>query len=203
MTFFIYGDTETDWLSKRDKRMAEAIARFGVIRRPSMPDLFSALVTYIVEQQISVAAARTVNQRLLTLCDGALTPESVYNLSPEDIQACGMTMKKAHYILGVAQSAVSGAVDLSAVQHMDDQAVIKTLTTLNGVGVWTVEMLLIFSLRRPDVLSWGDLAIQRGMMRLYHHKKLSREQFERYRRRYSPYGTTASLYLWEMAKEIP
>ena len=65
--------------------------------------------------------------------------------------------------------------------------------------MWTAEMLLIFSLQRPDVVSFGDLAIQRGMRMLYRHRKITRQLFEKYRRRYSPYGTTASLYLWALA----
>jgi DNA-3-methyladenine glycosylase II len=78
---------------------------------------------------------------------------------------------------------------------------VRTFSSLRGIGVWTAEMMLIFSLQRRDVVSWGDLAIRRGMMRLYGLEELSREDFLRYRRRYSPYGSVASLYLWELAHE--
>ena len=76
---------------------------------------------------------------------------------------------------------------------------IQRLSSLRGVGRWTAEMLLIFSLERPDVVSGGDLAIRRGMMTLYGRKTLDDDAFRRYARRYSPYGSTASLYLWEIA----
>ncbi len=75
----------------------------------------------------------------------------------------------------------------------------RRLSALNGVGVWTAEMLMIFSMGRPNIVSWSDLAIRRGMMLLYHHRKLDKAKFERYRKRYSPYGTVASLYLWEIS----
>lgn len=201
MHHFEYGEREISWLKKRDKRMGEAIERLGHIQRPGTPDLFTALIKYIVEQQISVTAARTVNARLVTECGGQLSPESLLALTPEDIQACGMTMKKAHYIYNAANAAFNGTLPLDSLPLMDDNAVIAQLTSLDGVGVWTAEMLLISSLNRPDVLSWGDLAIRRGIMRLYHHTTLPRMRFERYRRRYSPFGTTASLYLWALSQE--
>jgi DNA-3-methyladenine glycosylase II len=77
--------------------------------------------------------------------------------------------------------------------------VIRILDALPGIGVWSAEMLLIFSMNRMNVLSWDDLAIRRGIMNLYHHQTLSKEQFEKYRKRYSPYCSVASLYLWEIS----
>ena len=73
------------------------------------------------------------------------------------------------------------------------------MTSLNGIGVWTAEMLMIFSMGRPDIVSWGDLAIRRGMCNLYNLKDISKVQFERYKKRYSPYGSVASLYLWALS----
>lgn len=200
MPIFQYGDTELNWLRKRDKRMAEAIERIGIIERQTMPDLFAALIQYIIEQQISVAAARTVNARILQLCGGKMTPDALLGVDAAQLQRCGTSMRKVEYMLGVAQAVYTGQVDLDAIHQMEDAQIVKTLSGLKGVGVWTAEMLMIFSLGRPDVLSWGDLAIQRGIVRLYNHKTLPRDRFERYRRRYSPYGSTASLYLWALAK---
>ncbi len=200
MPIFEYGDTELNWLKKRDKRLAEAIERIGLIERETIPDLFAALIRYITEQQISVAAARTVNARLLQLCAGQMTPEALLTVEPTELQRCGTSMRKVEYMRGVALAVQSGHLDLDAINQMSNEDVVRTLSSLKGIGVWTAEMLMIFSLGRPDVLSWGDLAIQRGIMRLYKHKTLPRERFERYRRRYSPYGSTASLYLWALSK---
>lgn len=198
---FQYGETEINTLKKRDKRLAELIERMGEIKRPLTPDLFTALVKNIIEQQISVTAAITVNQRLLKLCEGVYTPEHIAKLSEQEIQQCGMTMRKASYIIGIADAVISEKLNLNQIPDMTDKEVIDTLIQLKGIGVWTAEMLLISSLNRPDILSWGDLAIQRGIMRLYRHKTLDKARFERYRKRYSPYGSTASLYLWALSKE--
>ena len=94
-------------------------------------------------------------------------------------------------------------LNIAELATLPDAEIIRRLSSLNGVGVWTAEMLLIFSLERPDVVSWGDLAIRRGMMNLYGLDSLTREQFERYRKRYSPYGSVASLYLWALAVRTP
>jgi len=195
MVIFEYGAKELSWLAKKDKRMAQAIERIGVISRPMMPDLFAALIRNIVDQQISTKAALTVNGRLTALA-GSITPVTIEQLTAVQIQACGMSMKKALYIKGAATAVMSGELDLASIGTYTDGEVITALSRLPGIGIWTAEMLMMFSMGRPDVLSWGDLAIRRGMMNLYRHSELPRERFERYRRRYSPYGSTASLYLW-------
>ena len=82
---------------------------------------------------------------------------------------------------------------------MSDAEVCAKLSELDGIGVWTAEMLMLHSLQRPDVLSFGDLAVQRGLRMLYHHRKITRPLFEKYRRRYSPYGSVACIYLWAVS----
>lgn len=198
MEYFQYGADETEYLKKRDKKLGEAIERIGPIERPVMPDVFTALVNSVAGQQISGKALATVWGRMLLLM-GEITPEAVAARSLFEIQQCGMSMKKAGYIKNIADAVQSGALDIEALKHLPDAEVIAALSALNGIGVWTAEMLLIFSLQRPDVLSWGDLGIRRGIMTLYRHKELKKERFERYKKRYSPYGTVASLYLWEIA----
>jgi 3-methyladenine DNA glycosylase/8-oxoguanine DNA glycosylase len=112
-----------------------------------------------------------------------------------------MSVRKAEYIKGIAEAAISGEVDFGTLHTLTDEEIIKKLSSLRGVGVWTAEMLLIFSLCRPDVVSYKDLAICRGMMNLYGLKELPIEKFERYKKRYSPYGSVASLYLWALSVE--
>ena len=107
-------------------------------------------------------------------------------LDAEALRGMGMSLRKAKYILDFARRVQSGEFDLEAVRRMDDGQAIAALTSLRGVGVWTAEMILLFCLQRPDVLSYDDLAIRRGLRMLYRHKALDRERFERYRRRYSP-----------------
>lgn len=198
MEIFKYGPKEINYLKKKDKRMAEAIERIGMIERRVIPDLFAALVNSIVGQQISNKAAATVWQRFKERFR-EITPESVAVGAAEEIQQCGMTMKKAVNIKNIADAVLQGEFNITQLSELSDQEVCKRLTALNGIGVWTAEMLMIFSMQRPDILSWGDLAIRRGMTMLYHHRNLDKAKFERYKRRYSPYGTVASLYLWEIA----
>ena len=130
---------------------------------------------------------------------GTITPKTLGAATADEIQKCGMSMRKAGYIREIADEVVSGNLDLAGLYSLSDDEVIARLTALNGVGIWTVEMLLIFSMERPDVVSWGDYAIRRGMMRLYGIGSLDRAQFAALRKRYSPYGSVASLYLWEIS----
>jgi len=202
MHLFKYGKAEIDHLSRRDKKLGRAIDHIGMIERQVMPDLFKALVHSVVAQQISRAAADTVWGRLCgRLSD--VTPRNVAGAQVSEIQKCGLSVRKARYIKGIGEAALRGDLDLSELREMPDETVIERLSSLPGIGAWTAEMLLIFSLCRPDVVSWGDLAIRRGMMNLYGLKELTRKQFDRFRKRYSPCGSVASLYLWVLSVKQP
>ncbi len=195
---FTYGLTELQHLRHADARMALAIDRIGLVERRVIPDLFSALVNSIVGQQISTKAHVTIWQRMEQAL-APLTPEAILALTPSQLQAFGLSFRKVGYIQGIAREALEGSLDIPALALMDDEAVCQRLMKLNGIGRWSAEMLLLFSMQRPNVLSYGDLAIRRGLCRLHHHRTLTPALFERYRRRYSPYCSVASLYLWEVA----
>ncbi len=196
--YFKYGDKEISYLKKKDQRLAEAIAIIGHIHRSVDSDLFSSLVNSIVGQQISSAAQKTIWQRM-TQAYGTVTAEALAATDLADIQKFGITFKKAEYIKKIAEKIQSGQLNLDSLKTKDDGAVIAELVALDGVGVWTAEMLLTFCLQRPDIMSYGDLAILRGLRMLHRHRKIDRKLFEKYRRRYSPYGSVASLYLWAIA----
>ncbi len=198
MVTFEYGQTEIEYLSRKDKLLGLAIARIGMIEREINPDLFEALIRNIVAQQIAKKAAATVWNRMCKLL-GEVTPAKIAATDIAAIQQCGMSMRKSGYIKNTADALVCGRIDLEVFPRMTDEEIMKELSSLPGVGIWTAEMLLIFSLARPNVLSWRDLALKRGMKNLYGLKDLTRDQFEKYRKRYSPYGTVASFYLWELA----
>ena len=110
-----------------------------------------------------------------------------------------MTFRKAEYITDFAQKVQNGKFDLEEIWQKPDEEVIRELSSLKGIGVWTAEMILLFCMQRPDVFSYDDLAIQRGLRMLYHHRKIDRKLFAKYRRRFSPYCSVASLYLWAIA----
>ncbi len=198
MRIFPYGTTEIEYLRNRDHLLGEAISEIGMIERQVIPDLFTAIVSSIASQQISAKAAATVWKRIEDRF-GTITPETICRSSPAEIQRCGMSMRKAGYIYGIAEAVMNGDLDLVSLARLPDEEVVARLSALNGIGVWTAEMLLIFAMERPDVVSWGDAAIRRGMMKLYHTENLDRKTFLRVRSRYSPFGSVASLYLWEIA----
>jgi len=195
--YFEYGDDEINHLRMKDKKLGAAIDSIGIIKRRVNPDVFSSLIEGIIGQQISSKAAVTVCQKLDALC--AMDSGRLHALTVEEIQSCGMSMRKADYVKGVANAVVNKELDINAFSDMSDSEVIESLTALKGIGVWTAEMLLIFSLNRPNVISFGDLAIRRGMMHLYGLKELPYERFMRYAKRYAPYASVASLYLWHIS----
>lgn len=195
---FVYGERELDHLRKRDKRLARVIDRVGPVRREVDPDLFSAVVHHIVGQQISTKAPATVWGRFRGSL-GTVNAVTVLGAGEEGLRALGLSGRKASYILDFAERVDEGSFDLDAVRAMDDADAVAALSSLKGVGVWTAEMILLFCLQRPDVFSYGDLAIHRGLRMVYRHREVGSERFERYRRRFSPYGSVASLYLWAVA----
>ena len=198
MTFFEYGDKEIEHLKYKDKWLGVAIEKIGHIYREVDSDLFSSVVHNIVGQQISSTALKTVWTRITEKLS-EVNVKTICATSSEELQSCGITFRKADYIKDFADNVQSGKFDIDSLCILPDVDVISKLSALKGVGVWTAEMLMIFCLQRPDVVSYGDLAIHRGLRMLYHHKEIDRKLFNKYVRRYSPYGTVASLYLWSIA----
>ncbi len=195
---FAYGSREMGWLKSRDAVLGAAMDAIGQIRRPVIPDLFMALLNAIVGQQISTKAQATIWKRMQERF-APLTPENVGGMPAAELQACGISMRKALYIKEIAAAVLDGGLDLAHLHNLPDDQVCARLSRINGIGVWTAEMLMIFSMQRPDVMSWGDLAILRGLRMLYRHRKITPALFARYKRRYSPHATVASLYLWAIA----
>lgn len=198
MNYFKYGEEEIDYLKKRDEKLAIEIDKIGMVKREINKDLFSALIESIIGQQISTKAAITVTNRFIDLV-GKFTPENIEKVELESVQKCGMSLRKASYIKGIAHAAIKEEIDFKNLHKLSDDGVIKQLTLLKGIGEWTAEMILIHSLERPDILSYKDLGIRRGIMRLHGLEELSKKEFEIYRKIYSPYGTVASIYLWEIS----
>ena len=196
--YFAYGETELSYLKKKDKRLGAIIDRVGRVERVVDTDLFSSVVHHIVGQQITTKAQETIWRRLRETL-GEVNAETVLAAGVPALQSLGMTFRKAEYITDFAEKVRSGAFDLDAVWHMNDEDAIRALSSLKGIGVWTAEMILLFCMQRPDILSYGDLAIRRGLRMVYRHREIDRERFARYRRRFPPYGSVASLYLWAVS----
>lgn len=196
--YFVYGSAEVEYLKRRDKILGEAIDKIGRINRETDTDLFSSVVHHIIGQQISTKAQTTIWNRMKEKL-GEVNEETIFAADISQLQSLGMTFRKAEYIKDFAGKVIAGEFDLQEVAGLSDEDAIKKLISLKGIGVWTAEMILLFCLQRPDIFSFDDLAIQRGLRMLYHHRKIDRKLFEKYRRRFSPYCSVASLYLWAIA----
>lgn len=198
VSFFPYGDKEVDYLKSRDKKLARVIDQIGHIYRKGDDDLFTAVVHHIIGQQISSKAQksiwRNINNRL-----GVINEGTIIDLGREELQGFGITWRKADYILDFACKVKNKEFDLGKIPSMTDGEALEYLSSLKGVGIWTAEMILLFCLKRPDILSFGDLAIVRGIRMVYGHREVPKERFERYRKRFSPHCSVASLYFWAVA----
>lgn len=198
-----YGDKELNFLKERDAKLGDVIEKTGFIEREVDSDLFSSVLHHIIGQQISTKAQQTIWKRM---CDAfhEITPQTIAGAQKESLQALGMSLRKAEYIQDFSRKILTKEFDITKIPSMTDEEAIAALSALKGVGVWTAEMILLFSLQRPDILSFSDLGILRGMRMLYQYKHIDRALFETHRKRLSPYGSVASLYYWEVASgKIP
>lgn len=195
---FEYGEKEISYLKSKDAKLAEVIDTLGFVEREIDTDLFSAVVHHIIGQQISTKAQATIWQRMQDAL-GQVNAETILSAGVSNLQALGISFRKAEYITDFARKVHTGEFDIEAVSQMSDADAISALSSLKGIGVWTAEMILLFCMQRPDIFSYDDLAIQRGLRMVYHHRRIDRKLFEKYRRRFSPYCSVASLYLWAVS----
>ena len=198
MPIIEYGEKEISYLSERDKVLGNFIKECGFIERETNSDVFAFLVRSITAQQISNKAAASVADRLRNKFP-EVTPSALLAASDEEIKSIGISMRKVLYIRGLCEAVRDKKLVIDELRSASDSEVEKKLITIKGIGTWTAEMTLIFSLGRKDVVSFGDFAVRKGMMKLYGLENLDRATFDEYRKRYSPYGTAASLYLWKAA----
>ena len=196
--YFQYGEKEIAYLKQKDPKLGDVIDQVGMVKRAVDPDLFSSVVHHIVGQQISTKAQATIWKRVQD-DRGIVQADTILDAGVTHLQSLGMSFRKAQYIVDFAERVKSGAFDLTGIYHKSDEEAIQDLMSLRGIGLWTAEMILLFCMQRPNVLSYGDLAIHRGIRMVYHHRQVSRSLFEKYRRRFSPYCSVASLYLWAVA----
>ena len=192
-------------ISERDKRelvkrvpeFRAAVAGIELTPFEDGGNLFHELVHSIVSQQLAVRAAEAVFARVKGL-PGGLTPENLLAADAETLRSCGLSARKVEYLRGIARSSLAGELDEKRFAQLPDAEVIAALVELKGVGVWTAEMLLIFHFGRRDVLSTGDLGVRRGLEILLGKNGFTPDELAELRRRCSPYGTLASLYLWRI-----
>ncbi|MFN0199066.1 MAG: DNA-3-methyladenine glycosylase family protein [Planctomycetaceae bacterium] len=185
-------------LRKVDPVLKEQIKLVGPFELKLQRNRFDVLVRSIISQQISTAAARSIRQRLMTrIAPHKVTPEVLMTLSADDLRSVGISPQKAGYLQDLVRQVSTGTVRLHRLARMDDEAVIEELIRVKGIGRWTAEMFLIFSLGRLDVLPVQDLGIRSAMMRLYGLAELpDRQTCLEIGEPWRPYASVASWYCW-------
>jgi DNA-3-methyladenine glycosylase II len=185
-------------LKKSDPVLGSIIERVGAYKIEYREPVFQTLVRSIVYQQLNGKAASTIFGRLAAAAKAdPLTPESILKLRPARMRALGLSAQKMKYIRELARLTRDGDVDFSRCVDLEDAGVIEHLTRVNGVGVWTAHMFLIFALRRPDVLPTGDLGVRAAVKKAYGLTELpTPDELERIAAAWRPYCSVASWYLW-------
>lgn len=174
------------------------------IYRPRAPD--EALLRAIVGQQLSTRAAATIWGRIVARYGDPLLPAALVGADPVALRALGLSHRKVEYVLAVADAARSGLLRPEDLQDLDDDAVIARLVAIRGVGRWTAEMILMFSLQRPDVFAVGDHGLRQAMVGIYGWTATGRALDElrvAHARRWAPHRTTASRLLWAWLNARP
>ncbi len=175
----------------RDPVMREVIAQVGelAVLTPT-PDPFGTLVRSVTGQQLSVKAAASIHARLVERL-GEVTPETLLEADGDDLRGVGLSWAKVRTLRAVGEAAATGHIDFDHLAMLPDEEIIAELTPLPGIGRWTVEMFLMFALARPDVFSFGDLALRQGVARL--HPNLQNHEVMAL---WEPYRTLAARYIW-------
>jgi DNA-3-methyladenine glycosylase II len=185
-------------LKKSDPVLRSIIERVGPFRMEYGPPEFHSLAEAIVYQQLNGKAAVTIFNRFAELAGKPLTPDGIMRLTDQQLRAVGLSKQKSSYLRDMSQRAIAGQLDFSRLHEMSDEEVIKHLTQVKGVGVWTAQMFLMFTLRRPNVLPTGDFGVQMAIKKNYNKKKLPKPaHMERIAKPWEPYRSIACWYLWK------
>jgi DNA-3-methyladenine glycosylase II len=194
-------------LAKRDRVMKRLIPRFSDATLSSRGDAFSTLARSIVGQQISVKAAQSVWDRFAVAVGGPSTrlkPAAVRAMAVETLRACGLSARKAEYLLDLATHFDEGRVHVARWHAMDDEAIITELVAIRGIGRWTAEMFLIFHLMRPDVLPLDDLGLIKGIsVNYFSGEPVSRAEAREVAEAWAPFRSVATWYIWRSLDPLP
>jgi DNA-3-methyladenine glycosylase II len=185
-------------LKKSDPTMCVIIEKVGPYKIAYGDPTFASLAEAIVYQQLNGKAALTIFNRFADLAGRPLTPQGILKLSEQQMRSAGLSKQKLSYIRSLAELTQSGELDFSRLPDMPDDEVIAHLTEVKGVGTWTAQMFLMFSLRRMDVLPTGDFGIQTAIRKHYRKRKMPKpKEIEKIAKPWVPYRTVACWYLWK------
>jgi DNA-3-methyladenine glycosylase II len=184
-------------LKKSDPILSAVIVRTGVYRMRYSPPEFHTLAEAVVYQQLHGKAAVTIFKRFAALAGDPVTPEGILKLTDVQLRSAGLSRQKSSYLKDMAARASRGELDFTRLPKMSDDEVIKHLTQVKGVGVWTAHMFLMFALRRPNVLPTGDYGIRLAIKTLYKKRNMPKpEVMTKIAKPWEPYRSVACWYLW-------
>jgi DNA-3-methyladenine glycosylase II len=184
-------------LKKADPILRGIIERVGACRMEFGPPEFHSLAEAIVYQQLNGKVALTIFKRFVALAGEPLTPGGILKLTDAQLRSVGLSKQKSAYLKDLATKTAAGLLDFASLQELPDEEVIKHLTQVKGIGVWTAQMFLMFTLKRENVLPTGDYGIQAAIKKHYRKRKMPKpEVMEKIARRWEPYRSVACWYLW-------
>jgi DNA-3-methyladenine glycosylase II len=191
----------------KDKKFAKLLAGHQTRVLSRRRNIYLYLCFSILSQQLSTKVAGTIRKRFLKLYSGTPSPEQILATSHETLRSIGLSGAKANYVHNVAKFAIEFGMDYKVLGKLNNEEVIEYLTRIKGVGRWTAEMLLMFTLGREDVFAVDDLGIQQAMIRIYkldkNDRKKLREDMLRISDKWSPYRSYACLHLWHHKDNVP
>jgi len=188
-------------LSNADQRMGKLIEKFGPPNFNLMNNYYESLVRSIVYQQLSGKAASIIYERFLDLFVFDIYPEpkDILAVSIETLRSSGLSYQKVNYIRDLSEKWQDGTMNLTDIDSMTDEEISSELIKVKGIGQWTADMFLMFTLGRPDVFPFGDLGIQKGVMIITNMNRLpTQKEMERKTKKWQPYRTVAAWYLWKL-----
>lgn len=190
-------------ISERDPVLKDLIHVYSGSILNSRGDAFSTLARSIVGQQISVKAAESVWQRLVSHVQQA-TPISIHIAETNALRACGLSSRKVSYLKDLSRSFMSGELIPEKLVTLDDDLLVVELVKVNGIGRWTAEMFMIFFLMRPNVLPLDDIGLQRAMSQHYNQKRpLTKQEMRKIAQNWEPWRSVATWYLWRSLDPVP
>ncbi|MCI3204697.1 MULTISPECIES: endonuclease III domain-containing protein [Pandoraea] len=190
-------------LMKRDRILKKLIPQFGPAHLTGRGEPFVTLARSIVGQQISVKAAQAVWDRVVAICP-KLSPSQFIKVGHDALAGCGLSRRKAEYILDLATHFKSGALHVDAWASMDDEAVIAELTGIRGIGRWTAEMFLMFNLLRPDVLPLDDVGLINAIsVNYFSGEPVTRSEAREVAANWEPWRSVATWYMWRSLEPVP
>lgn len=186
----------------KDKYIGPLIKKHGpcTIKPQKKREYFESLVFSIVGQQLSGKAVDSIFGRLKDSLNGEVVPEKILRKHDKTLRACGLSFAKIRYVKDLARKVKDGGVEIHKMDKLSDEKILEELVSVKGIGRWTAEMFLMFSLARPDVFPIGDLGVRKGMKKLLKRDRKP-QGFEKFALRWKPYRTVASWYLWKHVDE--